>query len=95
MVFKRKPKKTPKQEIERAVQIKKDYYESKEKNLKSLGQFVDEKIGKRGTVNREEFDTEYDAFKLGVLIRQAREEKGLTRNNWLNWPEPINPKYQN
>ncbi len=52
---------------------------AKYKNLKSLGQFVDETIGKRETVNREEFETEYDAFKLGVLIQQAREEKGLTQ----------------
>ncbi len=29
---------------------------------------------------REEFETEYDTFKLGVLIRQAREEKGLTQD---------------
>ena len=49
------------------------------KNLKSLDQFVNEKIGKRGTQKREEFETEYDAFKLGVLIRQAREDKGLTQ----------------
>ena len=49
------------------------------KNLKSLDQFVNEKIGKRGTKNREEFETEYDTFKLGVLIQQAREGKGLTQ----------------
>ncbi len=53
--------------------------EVRNKNLKSLEEFVDEKIGRRGTVNREEFETEYDAFKLGVLIQQAREEKGLTQ----------------
>jgi ribosome-binding protein aMBF1 (putative translation factor) len=52
---------------------------TKNKNLKSLDQFVDEKIGKRGTEKREEFETEYDAFKLGVLIQQAREDKGLTQ----------------
>lgn len=51
----------------------------KNKNLKSLDQFVDEKIGKKGAEEREEFETEYDAFKLGVLIQQAREEKGLTQ----------------
>ncbi|MEC8832517.1 MAG: helix-turn-helix transcriptional regulator, partial [Bacteroidota bacterium] len=31
------------------------------------------------TEKREEFETEYDAFKLGVLIQQAREDKGLTQ----------------
>ena len=48
-------------------------------NLKSLDQFVDEKIGKRGTEKRTAFETEYDAFKLEVLTQQAREDKGLTQ----------------
>ncbi len=52
---------------------------AKNKNLKSLDQFIDEKIGKKGTENREQFEHEYDAFKLGVLIQQAREQKGLTQ----------------
>ena len=52
---------------------------AKNKDLKSLDQFVDEKFGKRGTNKREEFETEYDAFRLGVLIQQAREKKGLTQ----------------
>ena len=52
---------------------------AKNKNLKSLDQFIDEKIGKKGTVKREQFEAEYDAFKLGILIQQAREEKGLTQ----------------
>ena len=36
-------------------------------------------MGERGTEKREAFETEYDAFKLGVLIQQAREDKGLTQ----------------
>jgi ribosome-binding protein aMBF1 (putative translation factor) len=52
---------------------------AKNKNLKSLDQFIDEKIGKKGTEIREQFELEYDAFKLGVLIQQAREQKGLTQ----------------
>lgn len=52
---------------------------AKNKNLTSLDQFVDEKIGSRGTEMREEFESQYDAFKLGVLIQQAREDKGLTQ----------------
>ena len=51
----------------------------KNKNLKNLDQFIDEKIGKKGTEKREQFEDEYDTFKLGVLIQQAREQKGLTQ----------------
>lgn len=49
------------------------------KNMKSLDQFIEDEIGEVGTEQREVFDNEYDAFKLGVLIQQARESKGLTQ----------------
>jgi HTH-type transcriptional regulator/antitoxin HipB len=51
----------------------------KKGNLKTLDQFMDEEIGKTGTKKREKFETEYEAFKLGVIIQQARQEKGLTQ----------------
>ena len=51
----------------------------KKKNLTSLSEFIDNKVGKRGTKKRDKFEAEYDAFKLGVLIQQARQEKGLTQ----------------
>ncbi|MEI6435985.1 MAG: helix-turn-helix transcriptional regulator [Bacteroidota bacterium] len=49
------------------------------KNLTSLSQFVDKEYGVKGTKKRDKFETEYEAFKLGVLIQQARQEKGLTQ----------------
>ncbi|MDR9442353.1 MAG: helix-turn-helix transcriptional regulator [Schleiferiaceae bacterium] len=51
----------------------------KNKQLKSLDEFIDEKIGKSGSKKRDEFENDYDSFKLGVLIQQARENKGLTQ----------------
>lgn len=51
----------------------------KNKNLTSLDQFIDKEIGEIGTNNRDQFEDDYDAFKLGVLIKQARKEKGLTQ----------------
>lgn len=52
---------------------------AKNKNLKSLDQFIDEQIGDKGTIERDSFENDYDSFKLGVLIQQAREQKGLTQ----------------
>jgi HTH-type transcriptional regulator / antitoxin HipB len=52
---------------------------AKNKNLTSLDQFIDQNIGENGTEKREIFENEYDTFKLGVLIQQAREKKGLTQ----------------
>ena len=51
----------------------------KKNNLKSLDQFIDEEIGKKGTKKREKFEAGYETFKLGVLIQQARQEKGMTQ----------------
>ncbi len=51
----------------------------KKKNLTSLSEFIDKEVGVKGTKTREKFDAGYEAFKLGVLIRQARLEKGLTQ----------------
>ncbi len=51
----------------------------KKKNLTSLSEFIDSEVGVKGTKKRGKFDSEYEAFKLGVLIQQARQEKGLTQ----------------
>ncbi len=51
----------------------------KKKNLTSLSEFIEKEVGATGTKKRDKFDSEYEAFKLGVLIQQARQEKGLTQ----------------
>ncbi|MBA2500362.1 MAG: helix-turn-helix transcriptional regulator [Chitinophagaceae bacterium] len=51
----------------------------KKKNLTSLSDFIDEKAGLKGTKKRDKYDKEFEAFKLGVLIQQARQEKGMTQ----------------
>jgi HTH-type transcriptional regulator/antitoxin HipB len=51
----------------------------KKNNIQSLDQFIDEEIGEKGTIKREIFEAEYEAFKLGVLIQQARQDKGMTQ----------------
>lgn len=51
----------------------------KRNNLRTLEEFADEKFGKRGTPGRERVEKGYEAFKLGVLIQQARRKKGLTQ----------------
>jgi len=51
----------------------------KKKNLTSLSQFIDKEVGVKGSKKRNKFDAEYEAFKLGVLIQQARQKKGLTQ----------------
>jgi len=52
----------------------------KKRSVTSLRDFIDKEVGKRETKKRDKFESEYEAFKLGVLIQQARQEKGLTQD---------------
>lgn len=49
------------------------------KNLTSLSQFIDQEQGPKGTKQREEFEAGYEVFKLGAMLRQARQARGLTQ----------------
>jgi ribosome-binding protein aMBF1 (putative translation factor) len=48
-------------------------------NLKSWTQIKDDVYGKKGSFRRNELDREVEAFKIGILIRQARESKKMTQ----------------
>ena len=49
------------------------------KNLTSLSEFIDQEHGPKGTKEREEFEAGYEVFKLGAMLQQARQAKGLTQ----------------
>jgi HTH-type transcriptional regulator / antitoxin HipB len=51
----------------------------KNKNLTNLDSFIEKKVGPIGSKKRDKFESEYEAFKLGVLLQQARQERGLTQ----------------
>lgn len=51
----------------------------KKMNLMTHEEHLDQEYGKRGTKKREEFEKRSEAFRLGVMIQQAREEKGLSQ----------------
>ena len=49
------------------------------KKTTSWDAHLDKKYGKRGTDKREEFQEDFEAFKIGVLIQEARKSKNLTQ----------------
>lgn len=49
-------------------------------NLTSFSDHLDQQYGVRGTEEREKFEGEFDAFKLGVMIHELRKENGLTQD---------------
>ena len=51
----------------------------KKKNLTALADFINQEIGPRGSKKREKFEKGYESFKLGALIHEARQKKGLTQ----------------
>jgi HTH-type transcriptional regulator/antitoxin HipB len=51
----------------------------KVKLLTSFDEHLDEKYGKKGSPTRNQYDAEYEAFKLGVLLQEARKRKSMTQ----------------
>ncbi|MBL1279843.1 MAG: helix-turn-helix domain-containing protein [Fluviicola sp.] len=49
------------------------------KNTKSFENILTEKYGKKGTEKRDKFDNNSLAFRLGVMLKQARQEVNLTQ----------------
>ena len=47
---------------------------------KSWKEIKDNVYGKRGTERRDELERDFESFKIGLLLRKAREEKHLTQS---------------
>ncbi len=52
---------------------------TKENKLVSWDDHIDKKHGKPGTPSRDKYEEEFEAFKIGVLIQEARKRKNLTQ----------------
>jgi len=76
--FQKKTQKTPRRKIESALKIMEEYFQ-KNKNITTFDKLLDRKYGKRGTRKREEWEQEFEAFKLGVLIEEARKRLNMTQ----------------
>lgn len=48
-------------------------------NLTAFSEHLDKQYGKRGSSERENYEQEFEAFKLGVMLQELRKEKGLTQ----------------
>jgi HTH-type transcriptional regulator/antitoxin HipB len=51
----------------------------KTNKLVSWDDHLDNKYGKTGTGARKKYEEEFEAFKIGVLIQEARKQKNLTQ----------------
>ena len=48
-------------------------------NITTLDQILDEKYGKKGQPKREHWEQQFEAFRLGVLLEEARTKLGMTQ----------------
>jgi DNA-binding XRE family transcriptional regulator len=48
-------------------------------NTKSWKEIKDNRYGKVGTQRRDQLDRDFESFKIGLLLRKAREEKNITQ----------------
>ncbi|GAF06035.1 helix-turn-helix domain-containing protein [Saccharicrinis fermentans] len=46
---------------------------------KSWSEIKNDVYGEKGTERRDELERDFESFKIGLLLRQAREEKHLTQ----------------
>ncbi len=51
----------------------------KNNNLTSFADHLDTQYGKRGTLDREEFEEGFESFKIGVMLQELRKEQGMTQ----------------
>ena len=51
----------------------------KSKHLTSFDDHLVQQYGKKGSSTRDKFEQEFEAFKIGVLIQEARKKKHLTQ----------------
>ncbi len=48
-------------------------------NITTLDEILDKKYGKKGNPKREEWELQFEGFRLGVLLEQARTKLNLTQ----------------
>src|SRR5437867_2940047 len=49
------------------------------KNITTLDELLDKKYGKKGASRREKWEQEFESFRLGVLLEEARVKLGMTQ----------------
>jgi len=50
-----------------------------ESNITTLDQILDNKYGNKGSTKREQWEQQFEAFRLGALLEEARVKLGMTQ----------------
>ena len=49
------------------------------KNITTLDEILDKKYGEKGNPKREEWEQQFEVFRLGALLEEARTKMGMTQ----------------
>ena len=80
MAFKKRAPRRQKMKSERQNNYNNNIMKTKSKNdLVSWDDHLDKKHGKPCTPSRDKYEEEFEAFKIGVLIQEARKQRNLTQ----------------
>ena len=53
-------------------------------NVTTFDQILDKKYGEKGEPKREEWEQQFESFRLGVLLEEARIKLGMTQEELAN-----------
>jgi ribosome-binding protein aMBF1 (putative translation factor) len=49
------------------------------KNITTLDEILDKKYGKKGAKKRDKWEQDFEAFRLGIMLEEARTKLGMTQ----------------
>lgn len=56
----------------------------KNKNITTFREHLDQEYGPLGTKTRDEYESGFEAFRLGILLQELRTDEGLTQEELAN-----------
>lgn len=79
MDFRKKLKRLLNRKLKKQKNLKNNIMKTEKTKLVSWDNHLDEKYGKKGSMTRNKYDEEFEAFKIGVIIQEARKRQHLTQ----------------
>ena len=83
--FQKKTQKTPKNEIEKAMRLTKEYFDKKNedmtdyKEIKTFDELIKKEHGKIGSDGRNEYEEDAQMFIVSEMLKEARKTANMTQ----------------
>jgi DNA-binding XRE family transcriptional regulator len=64
--------------------MRKNKFDMKKSNITTWDELKNQVYGEKGTTRRDKLDREFKSFKIGLMLREAREQKKMTQDQLGN-----------